>query len=47
MAEGKGQRSAGTIRSFKCDLDDPVTAVCSQQEEHRANTLLVPADSLL
>lgn len=26
-AEGKGQRSGGTIKGFKCDLDDVTTAV--------------------
>lgn len=47
MAEGKGQSSAGTIKSFKCDLVDLMTAVYSQQKEHRPKTLVVPADFLL
>lgn len=33
MAEEKGQRSAGTIKSFKCDLAHLMTAGYSQQKD--------------
>lgn len=36
MAEGKSQRSAGRTKSFKCDLDDLMTAVYSQEKDQKS-----------